>query len=472
MGRFNEIIGYDYIKKEFEELAFMLENRESLEEQGIHTPRGVLLYGAPDHGKKHMAKIFAAETKRRTLFFSTFTDREEEISDLLDFAGEMKDDGKYLVIIGDLHEMADDHSVIDAIRIFVEVTWDKDVFIMATTNKLGPLPDALTGTGIFYRQICVGHPSLEDSRVMTKHLLKEKGLKSEVTAEDIANIFAINSYSELDAFISNAAVHACFRSAEKSGVLSYRRRLIRDDFAKEAANINFGNLSGSEPVPENVKRSRALHEAAHVVVGEMLEPGIMGFAQILTEGNAMEGGYASRNQDLNDEINQIAISLAPHALMELGYETDCYGSNSDVERARGVAVTMVTENAMYGVDKIALSAENEAYSDKYLRRQEKAISRLLKEKKDEAKEILKDNGEFIEAVADALCDRGSILASEIRDLRDKHTKYVDDDISGKAYAEKLAEKTGIPFEAIRTGHLTDDEWELMVKATEEMQEER
>ena len=40
---------------------------------------------------------------------------------------------------------------------------------------------------------------------------------------------------------------------------------------------------------------------------------------------------------------------------------------------------------------------------------------------------------------------------------------------GMATVEILSEKTGIPFEAIRTGHLTDEDWDKMIKTVSEMQ---
>ena len=410
MGKFDEIVGYEYIKREFEDLAYTLEHSKELAARGVRIPRGLMLHGGIDRGKKFMANVFAEATGREIFYFDGFSDMDDQFKELAEFESRMTDEGAYLVLISDMHELVRDESVSDALRTFAESSKNRDVFILATANSTDPIQGAWFSENLIPLKIFVDRPGLSDSVEMIEHLLEEKQLVSKVSADDIANIFAMNTYSELDTCISNAVAHMSASGAEK---------LRREDVIREAERLNFKYRSGVKPVNKQKMLSRALHEAAHVVVGEILEPGIIGIAQILPTGDAIEGGCTCRNADWDDEIHHIAMSLAPLALPGLGYETDCYGSSGDIHKARENAVSLVAENGMRGLDRIALSDENEQYSEWYLQRQESAIVNLLDDKLEEAEKILADNREFLDAVADMICRKGSILASEIRLIKKK-----------------------------------------------------
>ena len=56
MSKFDMIIGYTAVKKELQQIADTLRNRDVYDKLGISAPRGLLLYGEPGVGKSLMAR--------------------------------------------------------------------------------------------------------------------------------------------------------------------------------------------------------------------------------------------------------------------------------------------------------------------------------------------------------------------------------------------------------------------------------
>ena len=64
MNHFEEIIGYDHVKKELERIIDCINNQEKYEKIGVKMPKNLLLYGPPGIGKTTIAKGFINSLNR------------------------------------------------------------------------------------------------------------------------------------------------------------------------------------------------------------------------------------------------------------------------------------------------------------------------------------------------------------------------------------------------------------------------
>lgn len=256
--------------------------------------------------------------------------------------------------------------------------------------------------------IYVNRPSLEDKILMIKHILCRMNVESEVSVEDIARIYIDESYSEVRVFL------------EKAYILSYMdgsNILRKKDIVQLFDVVNPYNLCEKQ-LKDECRYNAAYHEAAYVVVGELLESGITAISALTQCGTAVTQGITYRIKTLKYPHDEIRIDLAPIAAMKLGYECDKYSVITEWTKTE--VRNCVLKYAAEGLDKILLmDSEEKHYSDFFRIEQKKAMIKILEESVEDAKKLIADHKTFYEAMADKLYKDGIILASEIQQLKNE-----------------------------------------------------
>lgn len=90
---------------------------------------------------------------------------------------------------------------------------------------------------------------------------------------------------------------------------------------------------------EEVIRKRVVHEAGHVVIAELREPGMVDFASVSTMQTRGVGGYISKKPKEESALNfeseetEIMILLAGKAATEIVLGEIDMGANSDLQKA-------------------------------------------------------------------------------------------------------------------------------------------
>lgn len=226
------------IEKVKEVLELPLIKPEKFRDIGISPPKGVLLHGPPGTGKTMIAKALAAETK------STFI--ELVGSELV-----QKFIGEGAKLVKDLFELAKKRAPtiifideIDAIaskrietgtsgerevqRTFMQLLGEidgfdslSDVKIIAATNRLDILDEAITRPGRLERHIEIERPTEEGRcEILAIHTNKMK-LDSDVELSVVANKAENFSGAELKALVTEAGYNA---------IRENRKKVCQDDF--------------------------------------------------------------------------------------------------------------------------------------------------------------------------------------------------------------------------------------------------
>ncbi len=175
---FNDIGGYDTLKKNLNDFISAITNPEEAIRHGWTPPKGALLYGPPGTGKTLFARALAGESKAKFLELTGADirnkyvgDTEKAIRDAFEGAQKLSE-GKPVIIFIDeidsiLPKRGTTHYVNDgAVNLFnqymdgIRSQRIKNVYIVGATNLLGNMDESAIRAGRF-EKFEVGLPDLE-----------------------------------------------------------------------------------------------------------------------------------------------------------------------------------------------------------------------------------------------------------------------------------------------------------------------
>ena len=271
------------------------------------------------------------------------------------------------------------------------------------------LPDSLLRSGRFDKVIEMECPKGEEAIKVVKYYLSQKKSLGEVDSVDIARIMNGKSCADLETVVNEAGIYAGYDG---------RDTITHQDILRACMRMLFD-------APEHVKkyespyiRNYAVHEAGHLVVAEVLEPGSVTFASV--------GGYVGSNYGvtkiyLDEEINSsiekiehnVLIDLAGKASTEVVLGQIDVGCRGDLRKAFRAIDRLVGNTCAYGFDIYELDDSSHAL----LERKEQLVAMEINKKYQQAKKLLADNRVFLETVIDSLLTKKVLTQQDIRNIR-------------------------------------------------------
>lgn len=273
---FNDVAGCQEAKKEIMEFVDFLKDSDRFTRLGAKIPKGALLCGPPGTGKTLLAKAVAGEAG--VPFFSISGSDFIEMfvgvgpSRVRDLFSEARASAPCIIFIDEIDAVGrqrgrggmggNDERENTLNQLLVEMDGfqpSSGVVVLAGTNRVDILDQALTRPGRFDRQITVDKPDLKGRQEIFKvHL---KGITLDGDIEDYAGRLAGLTPGFAGADIANicneAAIVAARRSAEKVGI---------EDFQKATERI-IGGLESNKIMSKDERSIVAYHEAGHAVAG-------------------------------------------------------------------------------------------------------------------------------------------------------------------------------------------------------------
>lgn len=418
MSAFEKVIGYESIKNELMQICDMVHNKERYEALGARMPSGVLLHGDPGIGKTLMAKCFIEECKINTYTLRSNKGTDKFVDEITEVFEKAKKNSPSIIFLDDMDKFAnDDEAHRDAkeyvaVQAGIDSVKECDVFVIATTNDIRKLPQSLIRPGRFDKTIIMKSPTKEDAQKIIKHYLNNKKLSKNVNFDDLCNMISYHSCADLETIINEAAISAGFAGKESINM---------DDLINAVLRLQYNSPDDLMQKEKDEIRKVALHEAGHLVVSEVIKPGCIGLASIRTRGRSNTGGFIHICDDLERRPHNIMVALGGKAATELYYSEACAsGCYSDLQKAIRLLRDGLTESGTNGISFLEFG-DFYNLSDRTFDNREAVVHAELERYIFQTRNILLQNKEFLEKVADALVEKETLLSSDIKAIRESVT---------------------------------------------------
>ncbi len=443
---FDDIAGMDGAKTELREIIEFLKDPSRFEEIGAKLPKGVLLMGPPGTGKTLLARAVAGEAN---VPFYTITG-----SDFMEmFVGvgakrvremfkEAKEKSPAIIFIDEIDSIGrkrgaglgggHDEREQTLNQLLAELDGfepSENVIVMAATNRPDILDKALLRPGRFDRQISVDLPSQNSRHEILKIHARNKSIDESVDLKKIASSTPGFSGADLENLLNEASLYAGRNK---------RNKIIMDDIENARDKIMMGLEREGMQIDDEEKKILAYHEAGHAIVAAALpKSDPLHKVSVIPRGKAMgitmqlpeKEKYLYNKEYL---LDRMAVIMGGRAAEQLIFNTATSGAQNDLMRVAKLSRKMVVEWGMsekfghlaFGSDEedVFLGRDmtrQKSYSDSTAREIDQEVQSISREAYDRAINILKENREAFDNLAELLIEKEEVSGEEVLSLMGK-----------------------------------------------------
>ena len=418
MRELDRVIGYESIKTELYRIIDIVKNPDKYKKLGVSVPKGILLSGEPGIGKTFMAKCFIKETGLKTFVIRKDKPDGEFIDFIRETFEQAASEAPSIVLLDDLDKFAnEDRYHRDAeeyvtVQTCIDDVKDLEVFVLATCNDYGKLPESLVRSGRFDKEFFMHFPGLEDSKKIIEFYLKDKKVGKDVDVEEIARFSEGYSCADLETVINEAGIYAGYEN---------KKHISQDDIKKAVIRKIFNACESEESDPESDRRL-AVHEAGHTVISELFNPGQIAFVSIETRRRGVKGLVCRNKNEHQFEVFdnyeiEIMISLAGKAATEVILNEIDMGVNADLHKANESMAKLLDNVSAYDFQSWCHGPETSHLVYDHLDTIKGAeLSRYYLK----TKQLLGQNRAFLEELIEKLIEKKTLSYKDIAPIREKY----------------------------------------------------
>lgn len=442
--RFDDVEGCTEEKEEMAELIEYLKNPKKFSKMGARIPKGILLVGPPGTGKTLLAKAVAGEadvpfysisgsdfvemfvgvgaSRVRDMFKNAVKTAPCMIFiDEIDAVGRQRGAG-----IGGGHDERE--QTLNQLLVEMDGINDNEgVLIIAATNRPDVLDPALLRPGRFDRQITVSLPDRKGRAAILRVHARNKHLSDEIDLNALAKRTPGFSGADLENVLNEAAILAVRNNKDE----------ITMDLLDEAIDrVMMGPAKKSRTYTEKEKKLVAYHETGHAIVGLKLD-GAQMVQKVTIIPRGMAGGYnlmtPKEETLLNTKSSLTAMItgyLGGRVAEEVVFNEISTGASNDIEQATQLARDMVT---VYGMSDLGPIKYDNGTGSVFLGRDYSApsnvsggvafeidteVRRIIDSCYKKAKEIILENRDLMDKIANALLEHETLTSEQIYALAD------------------------------------------------------
>ena len=437
---FKDVAGEEEAKESLVEIVDFLHNPQKYVEIGAKLPKGALLVGPPGTGKTLLAKAVAGEA--HVPFFSLAGSDFVEMfvgvgaSRVRDLFEEAKRHAPCIVFIDEIDAIGksrdsrlggNDEREQTLNQLLAEMDGfenNQACIVLAATNRPEVLDQALLRPGRFDRRIIVERPDLKGREDILKVHAKRVKLDETVKLDEIALATSGAVGADLANMINEAAILAV-----KHG----RTAICQKDLFEAMEVVLMGKEKKNQILSTEERKIVSYHEVGHALTTALqkdAEP-----VQKITIVPRTSGALGYVLQTPEEEKNlmskkeieaRLVTCMGGRAAEELVFETITTGAAQDIQQATRLARAMVTQYGMsekFGL--MGLESRESMYldngtvlncSDETAASVDAEIMRILKESYEKAKNLLAENRECLDKIAEFLIEKETITGKEFMEI--------------------------------------------------------
>lgn len=436
---FKDVAGVDEPKGELQEIIEFLKEPKKFQRLGGKIPKGVLLVGPPGTGKTLLAKAIAGEAE--VPFFSISGSDFVELfvgvgaSRVRDLFEEGKKHAPCIIFIDEIDAVGrqrgaglgggHDEREQTLNQLLVEMDGfapNEGVIIIAATNRPDILDSALLRPGRFDRRIVILIPDVKGR----EEILKVHTINIPISKDVDLRVLARSTPGFTGADIANMVNEAALWASRKG-----RKKVEMDDFEYAKDKVMMGAERRSVIISEEEKRTTAYHEAGHALVAVMeREADPIHKVSIIPRGMALG---ITQQLPLDDKYTyskpyleaQLSVLFGGRASEEIFLNQMTTGAGNDLERATSIARKMVCEWGMSSMGPLSYGKKesmiflgrdlmsHQEYSEDTARKIDAEISKIVDKAYKKSKNIILENKDKLEKIAELLLEKESLGAQDI-----------------------------------------------------------
>lgn len=466
---FNDVAGQEEAKESLDEIVDFLHNPAKYTSIGAKQPKGALLVGPPGTGKTLLAKAVAGEAN--VPFFSLSGSEFVEMfvgvgaSRVRDLFKQASQKAPCIIFIDEIDAIGksrdnqistNDEREQTLNQLLSEMDGfdsSKGLVILAATNRPEVLDKALLRPGRFDRRIIVEKPDLKGREDILKVHIKHVKTAADIDLHEMALATSGAVGADLANMVNEAALRA---------VRFDRKVVTQEDLMESVEVIIAGKEKKDRILSPKEKRIVSFHEVGHALATALqkntqpvhkitIVPRTMGALGYTMQMPEEEEHYLNSKDEL---LDQITVFLAGRAAEEIVFDVQTTGASNDIERATDMARKMIT---MFGMsDKFGMAAL-ESIQNKYLDGRsvsncseetrteiDHEVVRILKERYEIAKQLLNDNRDALDEIAEFLISKETITGDQFMEIfnRVRENRNKPESSLGEPETDSAAETDG------------------------------
>ncbi len=483
---FKDVAGCEEAKEELKEIVDFLKDPQKFTALGARIPKGVLLVGPPGTGKTLVAKAVAGEAERPffSISGSDFVEMfvgvgASRIRDLFDqakknapciiFMDEIDAVGRHRGAgIGGGHDERE--QTLNQLLVEMDGFDTKEgVILMAATNRPDILDRALLRPGRFDRRVVLDLPDVKGRLEILKVHARKIKIDSSVDLNDIARCTPGASGADLENILNEAALLAARNG--RSAVTSVE--------AKEACDkVRYGKERRSLEMDEKEKRTTAIHESGHAVVGlkvERSDP--VDKVTIIPRGFALGATHFMPTKNRlsywkKEMLDQLAVLMGGRTAEEQFIGDMSSGAQQDIAQATKIARSMICEWGMSEIlGTVSYDERTEAgqylgmanyhdksYSEETAEKIDVEVRKMIDEAHERARCLIEENRSMLQLMADMLMEFETLDSYDIKkiqdgtwDIEEKRKRLKDADELQKKQPPPVPPRTVVASEPVSDG---------------------
>ncbi len=396
--RFKDVAGISEVKEELLEIIDYLKNPKYYQELGISLPKGVLLVGPPGVGKTMIAKAVAGEAgvpffyQSGSSFVQIYVGMgAKRVRELFMRA---KAKSPSIIFIDEIDAVGkargnarSDEREATLNQLLTEMDGFEDssgVIVIAATNKIEVLDEALLRSGRFDRRIYVELPNLSEREHILQLYLSDK--KYDLDISEIARLCVGFSGAALASLVNESALNALRRKSkliQKEDILATKDKVLVGK--KKALSLS-----------ENEKEILALYQSAKALSAYWLEVDFDKIGLVNESFRQIDKELTSK-QEL---MSKIKVALSGNIAVECIYQQTFSNAKDDILSAKEIATQMCEQ---YGMGERLLSDNSD-------------VAHILEQAQTQMRDFIINSKAVLLQVSRALQERERLSKDEIKEI--------------------------------------------------------